>query len=219
MTQSLSSEQLRIVRELSDAHGLDHTQISFDGPDLMPIFDYEAVCTLSLKLTDIAHISAVIRPSDPLRPNTSIATCTVDLADGRGRTVEDSADIGERLANGVVIETAREADGIAQNRAVRRGIRSVGVNLWFAHRRFLDTGSPASGHLGHDPRYVLYREIHALAAKIGLIVGGDKNGYEQFIAESFGGRISSLDLNDAELRQLGASLRAIAARTRGTVAV
>lgn len=211
-----TERQMDLVQELCRTHGLQPDQISFEGTELQPIFDYEAVCALSLKLTDIESIDCRMLPptAEPL-PNglgnirISNAECTVKLPDGRTRTCVDSAQLGETVA-GVIFRTPREADGLAQNRAVRRGIRSVGINLYNAHRRFIETGSGTEGHLDHDPRKPVYAEIHMLATELDLITYGDKTKYTEYIAENYGGRTSASDLDDLELRGLQTSFRSLA---------
>ena len=211
-----TNAQLTLIQELCLKHGLQPDQISFDGTEITPIFDYEAVCALSLKLTDIADISCRMLPptSEPL-PNglgtlrSSNAECTVTLADGRTRTCVDSAHLGE-TAGGVRFVTPREADGLAQNRAVRRGIRSVGVNLYNAHRKFIETGEGTAGHLDHDPRTPIYAELHALATELDLIEYGDKAEYREYIAENYAGRTSAKDLDDVELQRMLIAFRSLA---------
>lgn len=204
-TKTFTSDQLAIVNELCSVHGLDPSQISFEGEALNPIFDYEAVCALSLKLTDIKSIDCEVKRTDPMRHTLSIAVCTVVLPDGRTRTVEDSAELGEKLGNGETIETQRDADNMAQNRAVRRGIRSVGVNLWNAHKAFMKTGEPTSGTTNFDPRKKLNDEIHALAAELGFT----KEQYQDLLASGYDGRTSTLDLNDIERQNFARLLRSL----------
>lgn len=211
--KQLTPQQNEIVKEICTIHSLQPEQISFDGNEPTPIFDYEAVCFLTLKLTDIHDIECWITDRDP-GTQISTAKCKVTLVDGRTRTSEDSAVFYEQLENGMVIDSIRKADSIAQNRAVRRGIRSVGINLFNAHRHYIATGKIATGHTDHDPRLSNYREIHVLAQEVGLIVDGDKTAYRAFIAESFEGIESSKDLNDIDLHRLLASLRAMSAHQR-----
>lgn len=197
-----TKDQAAIVEELCRSHDLEPTQISFEGSELNPIFDYEAVCALSLKLTDIRAIDCEIKTIDPMRHLTSVAACTVILPDGRTRTVEESADIGEEI-NGRTLETKRDADGLAQNRAVRRGIRSVGINLFKAHKAWLSSGEPSAGTTDFDPRAVLVREIHALADEIGY----SKHEYRELVASAFDGRTSTTELTEPELQYFVQILR------------
>lgn len=201
-------QQQLIIDELVRVHGLDPSQISFDGNDLTPIFDYEAVSTLTLKLTDIQDIECWIVDRSFNAGKASTAKCRITLPDGRTRTVEETVEVGE-VVNGRTLETSRDTDGMAQNRAVRRGIRSVGINLWRAHQAFMRNGQIANGSTDADPRNTLYSEIHALAEKIGLIVGQERSNYEAFIAEQFSGITSAKDLDDSQLVWLRNTLRAM----------
>lgn len=193
----LTPEQTEIVRELCDTHGLDPSQISFDDDGRTPIFDYEAVSALSLKLTDIKSIDCSVPDRERLDRRVAVAVCTVILPDGRTRTVEDACVIGEENpATRCGVMTLREAEGLAQNRAVRRGIRSVGINLWNAHRTFKQTGEIACGSTDLDPREALRKQIHVLRDEIGYSV----DEYQAVLEGSFNGRGSSNDLNDLELQ-------------------
>lgn len=204
----LTADQQKIVREISETHGLDPKQISFESDDPTPIFDFEAVCMLSLKLTDIQDITCEISDRDF---DTQIVTarCSVKLPDGRTRVCEDSARLHEPIGDGGTIDSLRMADNVAQARAVRRGIRSVGINLWNAHKQFMKSGIVAQGHTQHDPRKPQYEEIHVLAGNLGLIEPGNKQRYKAFIAESYDGRTSAKDLDDSELQRFLISLRAM----------
>lgn len=203
-----TTAQIQLLKELTETHGLDVSQISFEGADTTPIFDYEAVCALSLKLTDIQRIESQLTSSNAEDESVS-AICTVTLPDGRSRSVEDSASLHEKIGDGKIIDSIRLAGLVAQARAVRRGIRSVGINLFRAHQNFIKSGQGATAHTNYDPRTPQYQELHVLAEKIGLTVGSDKSQYEQFIAEMFDGRTSSKELDDLELQRLLVAFRAM----------
>ncbi|MEZ5421821.1 MAG: hypothetical protein R2682_01845 [Pyrinomonadaceae bacterium] len=201
-TKTYTSDQAAIVQELCRSHDLEPEQISFDGSDLNPIFDYEAVCALSLKLTDIRAIDCEIKRVDPMQHLRSVAACTVILPDGRTRTVEESAEVGEEV-NGRTLETKREADGIAQNRAVRRGIRSVGINLYKAHKTWLSNGEATPGTTDYDQRAAVIKQIHALSDELGF----SKDEYRDLLAAGYGPRTSSSELDDFELHNFARTLR------------
>jgi hypothetical protein len=206
--RTLTHQQHITIAELSEMHGLDPTQISFEGDDITPIFDFEAVCLLSLKLTDIREIACEITNRD-FDSQIVTARCSVRLPDGRTRVCEDSARMHEQIGDGGTIDTLRMADNVAQARAVRRGIRSVGINLWHAHKKFRESGEVANGHTRYDPRKPVYEEIHVLAQNLGLIDGGDKEPYRSFLAESYEGRTSARDLDDDDLQRFLVTLRAM----------
>ena len=206
-----TKQQLELVEELCKTHGLSPEQISFEGTELSPIFDYEANSLLSLRLSDIASLdcSFILRAG-----GRSPCQCRVELPDGRERTVSDSAEIGESMYDGSTIESVRQADSLARARAARLGIRSVGVNLYNAHKRFKLTGQLAVAHTDESPRAAALRELHVLAAEVGLISGSDRSRYEAFLAESFDGRTTSTDLNDLDFHRLISQLRARARPAR-----
>ncbi len=215
MTQpKRTPEQSAIVKEICELHGLDETQISFEGREVTPIFDYEAVCALTLKLTDIQNIDCWISDRGNAEEEIVTAKCTVTIPDGRTRSCEGHAQLLERLGDGGIVETFVQAEALAQSRAVRRGIRSVGVNLYNAHRKFVETGEIVAGHTDHDPKLPIYNEIHALATELDLIVDADRTGYRQLISEMYNGATSSKTLNDIELRQFLVALRAMAGAKR-----
>jgi hypothetical protein len=197
--RTFNAAQSAIVSELCETHvGLEPEQISFEGEDATPIFDFEAVCLLSLKLTDIEKIACEIANRD-FDSQIVTARCKVVLPDGKSRVCEDSARMNEIIGDGGRIENLRMADNVAQARAVRRGIRSVGINLYHAHKRFLRDGEAVQGHTGHDPRKPQYEEIHVLAGNLGYINGNDKTEYRELIAASYEGVTSAKDLDDKQL--------------------
>lgn len=206
--KTLTAEQQIIVQQFIETHNLDASQISFEGNDTTPIFDYEAVNALSLRLTDIKNIECEIWTRD-FEGGIFTARCIVTLPDGRSRTCYDSASVNEQIASGTVINTTRLAENVAQARAVRRGVRSVGINLFRAHQEFVKNGGkPVSAHTNNDPRQPHYVEIHQLAGNVGLIVNSDKTEYQRYIAENFEGCTSAKDLNDMDLHRLLVQLRA-----------
>lgn len=217
MSRKYTPEQAAIVKEICEMHDLEATQISFEGPETTPIFDYEAVCALSLKLTDIQDIDCWISDRGDADTEIVSAKCTVTVPGGRTRTCEGSAQLLERLGDGNVVETYAQAEALAQSRAVRRGIRSVGVNLYNAHRKFLATGQVAASHTDHDPRAPVYAQIHILATELDLIIDGDKTRYRQYIAENFDGRTSARDLTDFELQRMLTSFRSLRRLTGGQI--
>lgn len=205
----LTQEQLEIQSEFVQLYGLEPEQISFEGNEPNPILDYEAISLLSLQLTDIQELDCWISERGK-ETGTVTVRCVVTLPDGRKRSAESSAALGEPLPGGKTIDTFQLAEAVARARASRVGIRSVGVNLFNAHKKFKESGNIATGHLRFDPRKPLYDEIHVNAEKAGYIVGKDKSEYQKFIAESYEGRTSAKDLDDAELNRLNITFRSFA---------
>ncbi len=198
----LSKEQTELVNEFVGVHGLEARQISFDGNSTEPIFDYEALNFLRLRLTDL-------QDTDPwiAERNESLgivtAKCTATLTDGRTASDLGSAQIGEILHDGTQIENFMRAEPVALARALRRAIRSAGINLLRAHRNFMKTGEIACGGIDEEFNSKIGKEIHALAGEWGHLKRNDKTAYQDFIENVFGkGKRSTLDLNDIEKSQL-----------------
>jgi hypothetical protein len=216
----LTAAQSLLLSELHSHHRIEPDQVGFDGDDPTPIFDYTAISLLSLRLTDIKDIDCWISSRD-LQEGRVTAKCVVILPDGRSRSVEGSAAIGEEFADDGLIDSWQLAESVAQSRASRLGIRSVGINLMHAHRNFKATGKPTTGHTDHDPRKPYYDEIHQLAENLQLIKGGEKSEYRLLLSSTFLGKESARDLDDAELQQFLTTLRALdrVRRSRGKLPV
>ncbi len=198
----LSKEQSELVAEFVATYNLSEEQISFDGNSTEPIFDYEALNVLRLRLTDLQDTDPWIAERNETLGIVT-AKCTVTLADGRTASDLGSAQLGEVMPDGGKIENFIQAQNVALARALRRGIRSAGVNLLKAHKQFLQTGEIVSGAADEETLSKIGREIHALAAEWGHIKGKDKSDYQSFIENVFGtGKRSTLDLNDIEKSQL-----------------
>lgn len=207
--RNLSYEQSSLVKEFTETYDLDESQISFEGESLEPIFDYEALNALRLALTDIRHIEPSIEERNEAQGIVTVK-CQVVLSDGRSASALESAMIGETMPNGRAIESLRQAQNVAQARALRRGIRSVGVNLLRAHRQFMLSGEVAKSTPDAEFQSSRGKEIHALAQEWGHIKGQEKSAYYDFIERIFGeGKRSSLDLNDIQRSQLATMYRSM----------
>lgn len=215
--KTFTPRQWTVIGELVQTHGLDASQISFDGDEDTPIFDYEAISLLSLKLTDIQKLDCWISERNE-RAGYAASKCTVTLPDGRERSVSENAYIGEPLPRGSKVEDIRTAEALARSRASRLGIRSVGVNLWLAHQKFVKTGEVAEGHTRHNPRKPVYDEIHQLAENLELIKGSDRADYEELISAAYDGRRSSSELDDIELQRFLTTVRAMDRIRRSRIA-
>lgn len=203
--QILTMKQHELVAEFVDSYELSPEQIAFEGESEEPIFDYEALNVLRLRLTDIqGSYPEIVERTE----NLITAQCTLHLSDGRSASDLGTAYLGETMPDGSAIETLNQAQNLALARAFRRAIRSAGVNLLKAHRKFLDTGEPTTARQDNELNSRIGREIHALAAEVGHITKDGKEKYQDFIEHIFGkGKRSSLDLNDIEKNQLVATYR------------
>ncbi len=130
-TWTLKQEEL--AREFVEAYGLDRKQISFEGASEQPIFDFDALSILSLRLTDIPDIR--VEPGD-FHNAAGIATaiCRITLRDLRAREVYGNCLVGEVMYDGTEVADIGQALKIAQARALRTGLRAVGFDP-FAHTR------------------------------------------------------------------------------------
>lgn len=201
--------QARLVKELMEAHGLDESQISFDNDSIEPIFDYEALNVLRLRLTDIQTTEPEIVERNVALGIVTVK-CTATLPDGRSASDLGSAQLDEPMPDGSTLENFMQAQNVALSRAMRRAIRAVGINLLKVHRQFMETGEIACADIDAEFESNIGREIHKLANSWGHIKGKDKSEYQGFIENIFGsGLRSSLDLNDIQRSQLANMYRSM----------
>lgn len=210
----LSNEQQQIADEFVSTYNFEYSQISFEGDTTEPIFDYEALNVLRLRLTDIQMTEPEI-----VERNTMLgivtAKCTAILPDARSASDLGSAQFatfdteqrqltqGEIMPDGSQIGSMLQAQNVALSRALRRAIRAVGVNLFKSHQEFKQSGSITLADIDEEFQSPVGKEIHKLAAEWGHISGKDKTQYQEFIERMFGsGKRSTLDLNDIEKSQL-----------------
>lgn len=201
-TKLYTPEQLQLLREFKSFYGIDESQVAFEGASPEPIFTYEALNILRLRLTDIQEIEVFPGRNAP-DDNFATVECSVCLADGRKARSFDSAAVGEVMHDGSQVENIRQAWNLAQSRAIRRGIRSVGINLLAAHRSFLETGEAAIAE-PQDLRRIRQKQLKALVKEW----GHSDADYRDFMERLFGAR-SSLDLDDIQTAQLISTYRAM----------
>lgn len=202
--RSYSREQRNIQKEFIDAYNFSPEQISFDGPSLDPIFDYDALSVLSVKLCRIPDLSVEPAVIDRLQ-GLAQSRVVVILPAGESRKTFSTAWVGEEMPNGEPIRDIIQATKICRARGLRDGLRIVGFDPVAAHREFESTGqilelSPI------DPYLKQLAEIHLHAQSQDLIVtGGDgfvnRVAYQQRLAKHFNGKTSAKDLTDPERSQ------------------
>ena len=210
----LTSEQQQIADDLVSTFGFDYSQISFEGNSPEPIFDYEALNVLRLRLTDIQMTDPEIVERNTILGIVT-AKCTAILPDGRSASDLGSAQFatfdterrqltqGEVMPDGSEIGSMLQAQNVALSRALRRAIRAVGVNLFKAYQEFKQSGSITLADIDEEFQSPIGKEIHKLAADWGHIKGKEKTQYQEFIERMFGkGKRSTLALNDIEKSQL-----------------
>jgi hypothetical protein len=83
MKKAPTREQRAIIKEFCDAYGFTEDQIGFDGASLDPIFDFDALSALSLRLCNLPRLKVSFVGFD----NAGLATASVDvqLANGAER--------------------------------------------------------------------------------------------------------------------------------------
>jgi hypothetical protein len=210
--KTFNLKQEEIIRQFTEAYGLDRKQISFAPNSSEPIFDFEALSTLSLVLGDIPNIR--VEPGD-FNNAAGIATamCWVSLNDNRTREVFGNCLVGEILHDGSPVEHIGQALNTARARALRNGLRAVGFDPVRAHNQ---KNKEQNAHTElTDVRSKELAEIHILGAELGYIVGDNKVAWRNLISSYFPGHYSSGDLTDLHRSQLLGMLRAWkSARTR-----
>jgi hypothetical protein len=197
-------KQEEMAREFMEAYGLARKQISFDGVSEQPIFDFDALSILSLKLTDIPDIR--VEPGD-FHNAAGIATaiCRITLRDGRTREVYGNCLVGEVMHDDSEGSDIGQALKIAQARALRTGLRAVGFDPVRAHRM----QQSEAGEF-QDLRTSQLAELHILGAELGYIIGDDKTAWKNLVHSHFG-VTSSADLNELQRSQFLTTLRALKA--------
>lgn len=214
----LTLQQEEIVREFTEAYGLDRSQISFEGERPSPIFDFDALSTLSLALSDIPDIR--VEPGDFNHiAGLTTANCRITLRDGRAREVYGNCLVGEVMHDGSIVEDIGQALNISRARALRNGLRAVGFDAYRAHNR-AKTNQQQDTPGFSDVRSKELAEIHLLGEELGYIIGDDKSEWQKLIDRHFEGNSSSGDLNDLQRSQFLGMLRAWkSARLKGGAGV
>lgn len=201
--------QSQIAQEFCQVYGFAPSQISFEGEQTDPIFDFDALSLLALELTN--HHDITVDFGD-LNPVTGLATarCYVELADGRVRRVFGSCIVGDFMPDGSTISTLQQALTVARARSLRIGLRAVGFDPVRAHYEREKNGvvedSPVSSE--EQQRSNDLKQIHILAKEVGLIQEDNKTKYVRTL-ESFFNVTSSADLSPLQRAQFIATLKAL----------
>ncbi len=211
-SRTYSREQRAIQKEFCEAYNFKAEQVAFDGDSLDPIFDYDALCVLSVKLCDLPELEIAL---DNVLHGTGMATAigAATLKNGNRRSVFGASMVGEVMPDGEKIPDLAQAISISRTRALRSILRAVGFDPVAAHRSFKQTGNVIELQL--PPRLTRDKEraeIHMLAQGLGLVVkvpgGVDRSSYDRSIATFFKGKTSSKQLTDSEHTQFLTILRA-----------
>jgi hypothetical protein len=214
----LTLAQEEIVREFCEDHGLSAKQISFEGAEAVePIFDFDALSLLALKLGDIPYLG--VEPGQIDSPN-GIATsmCEVRLSSDYARRVFGSSLIGEVMPDGEPVADLKQALDISQARALRKGLRAVGFDplkehyAWKAANETLVLNLPSNAPLNEAEalRKRELAEIHILAKDAALINDeGDKTRYYAMLNILFPETTSATEMDEVQRSQWIAALRGL----------
>jgi hypothetical protein len=211
--RTYSKAQNDLRKEFCEAYNFAPEQISFDGPSLDPIFDFDALALLSTKLCDLPQIDLGLGSVDRVL-GLATAVGIVMLPNGSSRKIFAAAQVGELMPDGEPIKDINQAINISRARALRNILRAVGFNPVAAHRVFTDSeGTQMLELVPVDPRLKQLAEIHLHAQALDLIVVGpngflNKERYQQRMSMVCDGKTSCRDLTDEQRAQWLQCLRA-----------
>lgn len=211
--RTYSREQRAIQKEFIDAYGFAPEQISFDGPLLDPIFDFDALALLSMKLCDLPHVETDLGEVDRLL-GMATSRGIVTLPNGNTRKIFATAMVGETMPDGKPIKDINQAINVSRARVLRVLLRAVGFDPVAAHKIFKESGGTQMLELVPvDPRLKQLAEIHLHAQALDLIViSGDgfvnKQLYKQRMSMVCDGKTSCRELSDEERAKWLQCLRA-----------
>lgn len=206
-----SKEQNDLANELIGEYGIERSQISFDSRSGQLILDFEALQVMAHALCpDVLEDKIEIHKLDG-ENNYYICTATlhVDNDTPAGKLVirPGAAILGEILSETESVMRPPQAISLAAARAYRSALRAIGFDPLRAHRQRL-SGQPVTLNDEFEQADKLRKELHALASDLGFIQGKDRSAYRELLRVMYGGRTSSLQLEDDEVRQLTSYLRA-----------
>jgi hypothetical protein len=205
--RKLTLEQEELVKEFMSIYGIQESQISFEGESADPILDFDALCLIANELGDFPTITTV--PLESNQNGRATAQCTI--TDGRGvtRSQFGSCFIGAPLPDGKTVDDDQTNLDVAQARALRRALRSIGFSVVSSHKsRMAGIVKPQSVPVDSQ-RVRDSKQLHALACELGYITSESKSKYQGMLATHFDGKISSKDLTDVEMSQAIAIFQAL----------
>lgn len=203
-----SYDRNALVNELCSAYDLTPGQISFNASG-EPQLNFDALQAMTHRLCTVIQ-------QDDVYPNNledarHFISCTarLTLTDGREISRVDIAQMGEKMGEDT-IETVTQAVNVASARAYRKALRAIGFNPIRVHFQ----NGEFSATFADDDDIAVNRELHALASELGYIKGNDRTLYRDLIRTMYGGKVSSTQMTQTEVRELTAFLRQQAARLR-----
>lgn len=197
-----------LVTELCETYDLTPGQISFNAKG-EPQLNFDALQTMTHRLCNVIQQDEVYPNS--LEDARHFISCTarLTLTDGREISRVDIAQIGEKMGDDT-IESVPQAINVASARAYRKALRAIGFNPIRVHLQGVEFTPTADD----EDDIKVNRELHALASELGYIKGSDRTLYRDLIRTMYGGKVSTTQMTQIEVRELTAFLRQQAARLR-----
>src|SRR5262245_31442610 len=111
MSNYRTLKQAELAQEFILAYDLTAEQISFDGENIEPTFDFEALSTLALRLANFTDIQVTLYDVNTQTGYVS-CQCSVELPGGARRSFFGVSFIGETLPSGETINDQITASNI-----------------------------------------------------------------------------------------------------------
>lgn len=209
-TRKLTRDQRAIMKEFCETYGFTPDQVGFDGESTTPIFDFDALSVLSLRLCNVPEIAVSFVGFETA--NMATSSVRVRLANGAVREFFAVAQMGELMHNGEPVVDATQAANLSRGRALRVGLRAATFDPVKAHAAMKRGENVVDFTPGKfvDPGLA---ECHMLGEELGYIVrdGGrvtDRSTYDRLMATYFQGATSTAALTPQQRAQWAGMLRA-----------
>jgi hypothetical protein len=204
LPRTYTRQQQKLREEFCSAYNFAPEQIGFDGSSLDPIFDFDALSVLSVKLCNLPHVDVdfgSVEHSIDMATSRGYAV----LPNGNTRKIFGTAVVGETMHDGRRIENIHQAVKVSRARALRTILRAVGFDPVAAHREHKQTGNVIELQLPSTKfRNNELAECHILGQRLGYIVRDEKGKlisrtqYDNLMATYFQGQTSTGGLEDNE---------------------
>jgi len=210
MNRKLNRDQRAILKDFCETYDFSENQIGFDSDSTTPIFDFDALSVLSLRLCNVPGIAVSFVGFE--NANMATSSVTVRLANGAVREFFAVAQMGEHMHNGEPVVDAIQAVNLSRARALRVGLRAATFDPVKAHAAMKRGENVLDFTPGKfvDPGLA---ECHMIGEELGYIVrdGGklvDRSTYDRLMATYFHGKTSTAALTPQERAQWAGMLRA-----------
>jgi len=208
MKKQLTREQRALVKDFCDTYGFKEQQIGFDGASLDPIFDFDALSVLSLRLCNLPKLIVTFAGFEG---NFAFANVRVQLTNGNEREFFASSQMGELMPDGSPVTSAVQMSNLARARALRVGLRAATFDPVKAH----EAAKRGENVIDFTPGKFVdpgLRECHMLGEELGFIKRDgkkvvDRSEYDRLLATYFNGKTSTAELRPQERAQWIVMLR------------